>query len=472
MSPVLTQQRLHSLAWVRERVAYSREQIAGIFGLQVETAGDIILTLLSSGILRQVQKGETNVGADPVESFIGKGDFAFSFVGLYCYRGHLVYSLPKYVTTEKLAEPEICAADSPLPVERAELFAQVLRVITRYNSGCKREFSDSLHERAADCYLALPVTLLCDYAEHGEYRNDSELISRNTHGRILWNRTINSTLPFIQNAQPVYVDTYAARTVDAEEDFFTRLHRVVVKECCHMLSQFRLTELLGLPEIEAIEESSDELGGVGYLIRCVENELSQQFDSRRRHILQLLLAYFQQHCEEDLQPDTEFMLGCTHFHTVWEEVCRATLGQAVSHEIAPPDWQLSCGRPGAVSTLRPDMVFERGAVVYVLDAKYYLPVVRNGVINGLPGVNDVTKQFLYEQEFAYRRPGRKVFNAFLLPMPSEVETGEPFERYGNVSMTLFPGRRIEVFRLHAQQLYAAYLSGSRCDWLELMFSQI
>lgn len=464
--------RLRSLAWVRESVAYSREQIARIFGLKPEESGDVIISLIRSGILRQLHKEAVGNEEDPLEAFIGKGDFAFCLVGMYCYRGCLVYSLPKYATADSLLEPDICPDTSTLPAGRTSLFSQILQVIARYKTRYERAFSDSLHEKASDCYLALLVTLLSDYAENGEYRDDDVLVSINGSGRTLWNRTIDSSTPFMQNGKPVYVETYTCRPIDAEEHFITRLHRVVVKECFHQLSLFHLHELLQLPSVETIEDSVDALGEPEYLLHCVEGELELQFDSRRRHILQLMQAYLRRRCEEDVFSNAVFVFGCVHFHTVWEDVCRETLGKAVEYKIAPPVWQLACGARAEAGTLRPDMVFQYGATTYVLDAKYYLPVLRQNNLSALPGVNDIVKQFLYEQEFANSHSGGKVFNAFLLPMPTEVETGEPFERYGEVSMALFPGRCIDVFRLHAPQLYAAYLSGSRCDWLELMFSQI
>lgn len=482
MSHARTENRLRSLAWVRERVAYTREQIADIFCLSIDESGDLILTLMQDGILSQRRKSDRAEQNDDsaLEAFIGSGDYAFSYVGMYCHKGCLVYVLPKYYTEEALTAPEFSLAGGALPIKRMSVFAQVIKVIARWKSKYEQEVSDSQHERDSDCYLALLVSLLCDYAEHGEYREDVDLISRNGNGRILWNRTINSTTPFMQDGTPVYVDVVTCRTVDAEDHFITRLHRVIVKECYRQLEQFSLTELLNLPCVETIEENIEELGETDYLLHCVEAELSQQFDSRRRHILQFMQTYLQQRFEQDEQPEYSFAFGCSHFQTVWEDVCRCTLGVDVRNHYAiqAPRWVFGEEKQADVQSLKLDMMFEREGIAYVFDAKYYLPEVINGRVCRLPGVNDVTKQYLYAMAVQKRESlcsppavlPHTVCNAFLMPLPVDSSQTEEVQHYADIEMGLFNGMSIKVFRLPVAQLYADYLEERKCNLLELLFA--
>ncbi len=459
-------------------MAYTRDQIADIFGLKPKEAGDLILNLMQEGILSQRKRSDRAelVDDSALEAFIGSGDYAFSYVGMYCHRGYLVYVLPKYYTEEALMAPEITVVGSALSITRMSVFAQVIKVIARWKSKYEQAVADSQHERVSDCYLALLVSLLCDYAEHGEYREDVDLISRNGSGRILWNRTINSTTPFMQAGTPVYVDVVTCRTVDAEDHFITRLHRVIVKECCRQLDLFSLTELLNLPHVASIEENIEELGETDYLLHCVELELSQQFDSRRRHILQLMQTYLQERFEQDELPEYSFAFGCTHFQTVWEDVCRCTLGADVKshYGIQPPRWSVCDGVVADVQPLKLDMLFVKEGTAYVFDAKYYLPEVIEGRVCRLPGVNDVTKQFLYamavQKKEALSSPPEWlphiVCNAFLMPMPLDGSHTEDVELYADIEMGLFSGMSIKVFRLSIAQLYTAYLESRKCDWLE------
>jgi hypothetical protein len=71
------------------------------------------------------------------------------------------------------------------------------------------------------------------------------------------------------------------------------------------------------------------------------------------------------------------------------------------------------------SKLRPDFVAlnVEKTILYILDAKYYVPAFSDSSVNGCPGVGDVNKQHLYQ--LTYRqlimKNQWKVVNAFLMP---------------------------------------------------------
>ncbi len=473
MNPVLTEMRLSSVTWVRELEAYSREAVLDIFGLSGAEQGEaaaFLATLMEKRILKK--RTAAGEGAEaPEERLTGSDDYAFSYVGLYCYRGHLLYSLPKYEHRYNLQEPERQTAESSPDVRRMEAFSQLMRVIRRYETRIREGLANEQQEQRTDCYLAQLVSMVTDYAEYGEYRDDEQRIALNEQGRILWNRTINSTTPFMQDDEPVYIDVYTSRLVDAEEHFITRLHRVVVKECCRQLQVFGLVELLDLPMVDAIEEDAEALGDTEYLLHCVENELGCQFDSRRRHILYRLKSYLERNTQRDNDAPEDYFFGCTSFHCVWEDVCACTLGEDVKelYSIKPPVWLLDGAGEQAAANLRPDMVFVDGETAYVLDAKYYMPEkIAKGGIAGLPGVGDVTKQFLYRQAIMNRDALKaddnlsiptKAYNAFLMPLPTEKDVVEPVQHYASVTMPLFAEERIDTYRLVPTVLYAAYING-------------
>ena len=100
--------RLRSITWVREREAYSRDDVLAIFGLaeaEQGEAAEFLALLMNKRILK---KNTAAIGEeeDPLERLTGSGDYAFSYVGLYCYKGCLVYSLPKYERQYNLTKPE------------------------------------------------------------------------------------------------------------------------------------------------------------------------------------------------------------------------------------------------------------------------------------------------------------------------------------------------------------------------------
>lgn len=470
--------RLRSITWVREREAYSRDDVLAIFGLaeaEQGEAAEFLALLMNKRILK---KNTAAIGEeeDPLERLTGSGDYAFSYVGLYCYKGCLVYSLPKYERQYNLTKPERQTPETKPEPGRMAAFSLLMRVIRRYNaSKISEALENVLQEQNSDCYLAQLVSMVTDYAEHGEYRDDEQRIALNEQGRILWNRTINCTTPFMQDDEPVYLDTYTSRLVDAEDHFITRLHRVVVKECCRQLQVFGLVDLLELPMVDAIEEDAEELGDTEYLLHCVENELGCQFDSRRRHILHRLKAYLEGEMQRVDDAPEDYFFGCTSFHCVWEKVCACTLGMDVKehYRIKPPEWHLDGSGEATASKLKPDMIFIDDTTAYLMDAKYYLPEKKDGnKVYGLPGVGDVTKQFLYrkaikdaaalEPDTARTKLDRKcVYNAFLMPQDTSLENPGEVEHYAHVTMPLFgKGNRIDTYRLAVTPLYSAYVVGS------------
>ena len=161
------------------------------------------------------------------------------------------------------------------------------------------------------------------------------------------------------------------------------------------------------------------------------------------------------------------VFGSTAFHAVWEEVCREVFGkdERKQHEIAPPQWIFE-GKPwkGPEESLEPDIIIKRPNAYWLFDAKYYLPQVNGNTVYGLPGVGDVTKQFLYQQDLQEKKGAdiRPIHNAFLMPLPDGEATQSataPISFYARVSMPLFGQRKyIYTFRIHPQTLYSAYLS--------------
>lgn len=463
MTEALTSLQLHSVTWVREREGYSPEVMMWLFGVAADEWPDLRNRLLTSNILRCKNKTVTE-DENPLDYIRGNGEYAFGYVGVLCHRGRLIYVLPKYLTEYDLKSPQ-----KNLPDSAMDQLALVLKVVQTYKNKYERTLRTDASEKESDSYLARLVTLLADYAENGEYRDEEHVINLNSPGRIMWNRTINATTPYMQGDEPIYADTYNRRLVDAEDNFITRLHRVAVKECSQKLQQFNLPVLLKLPVVDAIEEDLEELGNLEYLRYRVESELGCQFDSRRRHILHLLDEYLNDRCNNAHSPEDTYTFGSTGFHQIWEDVCRSTLGKDIRKDfaIAPPVWSLDGSGKTPVQSLQLDMLFKEGETGYVMDAKYYVPYECNGTIHGLPGVGDVTKQFLYRQavmsEAALTLPNRKfpgkVYNAFLLPMPNDREAAGPVQHYASVTMGLFPNSRIDTFLIAPEILYRAYAQG-------------
>ena len=101
----------------------------------------------------------------------------------------------------------------------------------------------------------------------------------------------------------------------------------------------------------------------------------------------------------------------------------------------------------------------------IFDAKYYTPVLSLGKKpQGQPGIESVTKQYLYQQayrQFIIDHGLKQVKNSFLMPTEKNV-----VENMGSVRMNMFASmglQDINVRYIHASRAYELYLSGNKFD---------
>ena len=460
---------------VREQEPYTRTDLLRIFGVINHENPDAQWAKLERRLEqhKMLRRRSAYTNAEELKSseFAGhetdSREYSLSFVGVYAWKNRLVYALPKY--TKKLSGQGYLKLHSL--GEQAEVgqhLATVMQVLRRYSSKRVKESLSTTADTSKDDYLALLVYIITDYAHHGLYRDDRQEEQMNGRGRILWNKTIQSTYPFIQANRPCYMDLVVRRTVDDHDNFFTRLHLFIVNNCYDALEKLGLIQLLSLPQITEDAVPEDDLGDDHYLKHRIRSEMGCQFDSRRRHILQLMLKYLEKEAERDTAHPEEMVFGSTAFHAVWEEVCREVFGkdERKQHEIAPPKWEFTTNPAwqGPKESLEPDIIIKRPNAYWLFDAKYYLPRVNGNTVYGLPGVGDVTKQFLYQQDLQEKKGAdiRPIHNAFLMPLPDgelAQSATAPISFFARVSMPLFEQLKyIYTFRIIPQTLYSAYLS--------------
>ena len=460
---------------VREREPYTRTDLLRIFGVINNENPDAQWAKLERRLEqhKMLRRRSTYTNAEELKSSefaeheTDSREYSLNFVGVYSWKKRLVYALPKY--TRKLSDRGyLMLHDMDEHPEAGQHLATVMQVLRRYNNKRVKESLSASSDSTKDGYLALLVYIVTDYAHHGLYRDDRQEEQMNGRGRILWNKTIQSTYPVIQDKRPYYMDLVVRHTVDDHDNFFTRLHLSIVNKCYDTLEKLGLIKLLSLPQITEDAVPEDDLGDDNYLKHRILSEMGCQFDSRRRHILQLMLKYVKKEAERDIDHPDEMVFGSTAFHAVWEEVCREVFGkdERKQHEIAPPEWIFE-GKPawqGTKESLEPDIIIKRPNAYWLFDAKYYLPRVNGNTVYGLPGVGDVTKQFLYQQALQAQADAAAlpIHNAFLMPLPDgelAQSSTAPISFFARVSMPLFEQLKyIYTFRIIPQTLYSAYLS--------------
>jgi len=188
------------------------------------------------------------------------------------------------------------------------------------------------------------------------------------------------------------------------------------------------------------------------------------------------------------------LFGTNSFNLVWEKICADIMDNQLDvplgaiklpvplkdgydrkkkliELIEKPLWTVT-GKT-AKDTLIPDLIsickIDRQYQFIIFDAKYYNALLENGTVpTGQPGIESVTKQYLYQlayQKFIDEHEFSAVKNCFILP----TENNE-IEDKGEVRLNMLANlglQDIKVRFIPAAMAYGLYLSGRKMD-IEMM----
>ncbi len=469
-------------ALLRELKPYSLAEIAQEIGCEEMLASEVVSHLLSHGIVRY-RTGTENDETETADE-VGATDaqcYRFRYVGIVVTCGVVIICYPKYFVTRK--------------PHRYEL-KQMIRVLRKLDGF--GELSRPYYEGASTDRLAVIVRLLELYDEHGVYTNFEETRVLNGDGVIDWGRTVDTINPVLSDGQPVYLDFWTRKTRRDETDVITRLHRAILTECSRFLTSCGLAELLGTGEIELSSETVKEFGDAEYLDVMLERERALQFVTWKQEVIDLMRLYLGGN-ELASVSDEVLCMGTTAYYHAWELACKVAFGDLLDTRLAElpikpndkwsgrsnksllqiipcPAWSKPGGTSlGNVDTLIPDTVtffeHEDGSRLFcIYDAKYYVPELGQR-ITSQPGVESVTKQFLYQsayKQFVVDHAFDKVVNAFLVPSENnQIELMATVE-FSSVMGSLVHeipqfSDHIDMWALPASQVFEHYLRSTRMD---------
>lgn len=382
-------------------------------------------------------------------------DPGFKYVGLLEYtagkQNYMLYFLPKYYDMAQVKSAKEIL-DKTAPVYKH--FSLVLKTINKYrleksHSAIKENRLQTQLEQETEIAdhnskLAVAVTLIEDYLENGVYTNMKNRRSLCGNGEIDWQHTINTINPVIRDEAPYYFDYWTADRIVNTETLIARLHEAIIKDCSISLAQWGLDELLELETPMPYEGELSDFGDKDGIVAIINQELSVQFITQKQNLLKLMRTYIE--LENTSITEGVSMFGTGSFHAVWEKVCGTVFGnqlyEPIDNELLPDGmkeqitkWSdiearakwcidndtIDDGSPEEkdASKLRPDFVAldEKKNILYILDAKYYVPAFRDSSVNGCPGVGDVNKQHLYQLTYhpLIKKNNWQVVNAFLMP---------------------------------------------------------
>lgn len=466
-------------ACVRELRPYSLAELSEKIGQDEQRTLAIVRRLLDCGIVRYrtgTEQGESDIADEAGAA--QEQRYQFRYVGIALVGTTAFVCFPKYIRSD---EPS---------VEELRLMLRVVRRLDGFG-----ELPQASLEGDSANRLAVIVRLIELYEERGVYDNYEDSRELNGNGVIDWGRTVDTIAPVLSDGRPVYLDYWTRKTRRDESDLVTRLHRAILTECSRFLTRSGIAGLLGLSEIELTDETPGDFGDAEVLDSRLERERASQFVTWKQEVIDLMRLYLGEGgiAAED---DQMLCMGTTAYYHAWELACKVAFGDLLdkklgslpielagewrgrSHEtllqiIPRPLWERPGGGAyGDVDTLIPDTVtFARGGdgsrLFCIYDAKYYVPS-ESGRMTGQPGVESVTKQFLYQsayRDFVHDHGFDRVVNAFLVP-------GEGSEPRLLATVT-FPGviareappfsNCIGMVALPASQVFEHFLRGMRLD---------
>lgn len=479
--------------YIRELSFHTPSSLRRLLHVESDKVMHCIRLLCARGILKLCTNNDKKEYDTPYSGGV-RGNYQFIYVGLILMNDICIIVYPKYL-------PEI-SADSPED-ELHRTMRQIFRVL-RKSGGSYSNIAGIEKEGAkTNDRLALMLMLLEKHDEYGVYSNYMKTYADNGSGDISWERTIATCSPFASNGRPIYAEYKTVETDQDAADFVMRLHRAVLTECSSFMQESGLASLLGLDEVWLTDTTVDDFGDSDYVVYRLEQERGVQFVTWKQEVIDLLIRYVNEN-GSFTREEFPLCLGTSCFYHVWEEACKVAFDDALNKRlydlgvellepfaqmgnvrlidiIPKPKWSVptddgeqSCGD---VATLRPDTVLlhHDGAgdnLFAILDAKYYTPSLGSDVA-GVPGVESVTKQFLYQSAFrlfvslhGYTR----VVNAFLVPSAKQ-----DIEHIGRVRFPdVIPleveplSNVIEMYALPAQMVFEAYLTNTMLDTNELL----
>lgn len=478
-------------AFFREQKRYTHNELCDKLQCSEEKLVSVIRKLKEFGIIKAVKKTDMqrdlselldeDIEVSDVEVSDNRFFYVFTFVGVIVVDGRVLKCYPKYLLSKN---------------EPIQELKQVMKVLEKYNSKDQivQMYIES-DENSSFNLLAVYLYLIQDYYANGVYNDIEDIIENNGTGEILWDRTLNETFTILYNNRPYYSELQTKKRINDDYNYFKRLHECILTRVSKELEEADLLNLFEITEIDLTDDELDEFGDKEYIIYRIENELNQQFNTRKQILLKTIYSYLSNEGTL-LDNDGLSLFGKNHFNTVWEKVYSEILDNQLEVPlgslklpvpliegydrkaklidlIEKPSWKIT-GKT-AKDTLIPDLITINKTKdkhqFIIFDAKYYNAHLVAGVTpTGQPGIESITKQYLYQlayQQFIEDHKFTSVINCFLLPTEKE-----EVEDKGEVEMKILSSLNLQniIVRLvPAVEVYDLYLFGRKMniDYLKL-----
>lgn len=465
--------------WFQEMHPYPVQKVEAKLSSDRTMAKTMLERLVRSNIVRRVRnKRDSELLLEETSKLISGDEkyVVFKFVGIVLVGDVVVRCYPKYIYDVSQIKGK---------------FKKILAVICKYNYKEQHIWlADpcNIEHNANISMLSIVMAIIQQYYNNGIYFNLKRSREINGSGEVDWDATIENTRPVIQNNCPFYPEMYTKVTRYNTTDFFSRLHKSILAEYFSILSKAELADMFKIQENFFYDEKLESLGSKEYVLYRLQQEMRMQFVTQKRIILRLLYMYISQKGAGGTSENISFF-GTGTFNLLWEKVCSTVFdsclnipvcslnklhlelrkkypyGQKTLLElIERPTWKINTiNEPFDSDTLKPDMIGLNGSIndvqFTIYDAKYYNFQVENHRILGQPGIESITKQYLYHvayQKFLQYFGIKKIKNIFLFPSDGEDDVSLGMVRFSMLAN--ITKCDIDAVKLSADKMYDCYLN--------------
>lgn len=421
---------------IQENKAYTLKGLSHLLNIEDIKLKKAVRVLRDLNILKRSAASnlkELNVVVEETSliSFDNSNEYLyyFKYVGILKVGDICLLVYPKYLSEQTYLDDQ----------ESNYCFLKlVLQVIEKYNYRFQNQAQDTNMKSNYVNILGVAFQLLKDFFQNGVYESEQNIVEINGDGELLWNQTISLNDAYIVENVPIYFDWFTLNQENNINNFFHRLHRIVLTEISLKFQD--IFSILGINAVILSEENLDSLGDKDYIVNRINQELSIQFRSDRQNILKLLKDYILE-SNSNHQSDEISFIGTNTFNLVWQDVCSIIKNNCLDRKLSDlnvkykglspkrtylksiidrPEWKsVNSDTVNETETFEPDIISFEENNLAIYDAKYYTTSFdSNGKIKNVPGVESLAKQIIYElayRDFADENDMIISKNSYLMP---------------------------------------------------------
>lgn len=381
-----------------------------------------------------------------------KNLYSLEYVGIVFFYELLIVILPKI----------------PIDLQESAYTNLVLKVLKKYENTKKLNYENSdiflkLNRENESQFISIVEYLLEDFIEYGLFHSEQIQLKKDD-GEIDWDYTLSRSLPLKINGKFRYTETYTRKKNLDENNFIRKLHMIVLNMCSKYLKNLTEFEIYKKYPILDYEVEEDILDKKEFVFYELDRALKNEFNDRNINLISSIKLFLLKSNNFQSYQELSFY-GVRKFQTVWEEICSKIHGNEINKlkimekmaEESTPIWTVGNNENKFWKNnqhYKPDIVIKtKEKKIKLYDAKYYPIKIMDKIFDNIPDLEDISKQFLYENILRLYYPEAEFENVFLFPSNENSIMVEA----GKVEMKMFLKKYIKVVLVDFQMVLKKYV---------------